>query len=577
MINKMTINKEKSRPVIYQLLPRLFGNRNLNRVKNGSIVENGCGKFNDITPLALQRIRELGITHVWYTGVIEHAHLTYYSEFGIPEDFSDVVKGRAGSPYAIKDYFDVDPDLAVSVSNRMDEFEALVQRTHQAHMKVIIDLVPNHLARQYISDKKPPGVSDFGANDNLEAAFSPRNNFYYLPGESFVSPIKTEGGQQWLEKPARVTGNDCFTSRPSESDWYETVKLNYGVDFKLNKGFFDPVPDTWVKMREVVLYWAEKGVDAFRCDMAGMVPIEFWQWLFNEVRGPFPKLQFIAEIYESHRYQEFIFKAGFDYLYDKEIFYNTIREILAGNSPAKNLKKCWQVAEAFHHKMLYFHENPDEERIASDFFAGNSLNALPAVVLMTTMLQNAVMVYFGQELGERGMDEEGFSGVDGRTSIFDYWGLPLLQRWVNNGQFDGAQLSKEAHGLRNFYGRLLAMVNGEPALRYGKFYDLTWSNEGNPAFAGNVIYAFFRYCDEQLLLILANFSDRDIDYRLHVPRHFFELAGFKDHLYFTGNDKLEMNKMIQFPGEVALNAGIGGRIKGHSASVYELMYPEARH
>ena len=68
--------------------------------------------------------------------------MTDYRAFGIERDDPDVVKGRAGSPYAIKDYYDIDPDLAVDVNHRMAEFESLVDRTHQHGMKVIIDFVP---------------------------------------------------------------------------------------------------------------------------------------------------------------------------------------------------------------------------------------------------------------------------------------------------------------------------------------------------------------------------------------------------------------------------------------------------
>ena len=184
----------------------------------------------------------MGVSHVWYTGIIEHAVLTDYTRHGIPLDDADVVKGRAGSPYAIKDYYDVDPDLAVDVPNRMKEFEQLVGRTHAEGLKVIIDFVPNHVARKYISDAKPKGVKDLGENDDKSVAFSPKNNFYYLPGQSFEVPkgyvplganntFPTKDGQ-FDETPAKATGNDHFDASPKITDWFETVKLNYGVDIQ---------------------------------------------------------------------------------------------------------------------------------------------------------------------------------------------------------------------------------------------------------------------------------------------------------------------------------------------------------
>jgi glycosidase len=104
--------------IIYQVMTRLFGNTTTLNKTFGTRSENGVGKFNDITDEALAGIRELGVSHVWYTGVIEHATQSDYSKNGITLDDADVVKGLAGSPYAIKDYYDVDPDLAVDVSNR---------------------------------------------------------------------------------------------------------------------------------------------------------------------------------------------------------------------------------------------------------------------------------------------------------------------------------------------------------------------------------------------------------------------------------------------------------------------------
>ena len=149
--------------IIYQLLPRLYGNRNTTRKENGSISDNGCGKFNDLTASVLNSIWQKGATHVWFTGVIRHATKTDYSAQGIPVNHPAIVKGNAGSPYAITDYYDVDPDLAEDVDSRMAEFEALVARAHKSRLGVIIDFVPNHVARRYVSLCKPKGVCDLGA------------------------------------------------------------------------------------------------------------------------------------------------------------------------------------------------------------------------------------------------------------------------------------------------------------------------------------------------------------------------------------------------------------------------------
>ncbi|WP_462319234.1 alpha-amylase family protein [Marinilabilia sp.] len=565
-------NKHGGRMVIYQLIPRIFANQTSNNKKGGTIAENGCGKFNSIDSAVLKGIVELGATHIWYTGIIEHAHLSDYSQYGIAGDSPDIVKGKAGSPYAIKDYYDVDPDLAESVPKRMREFEELVERTHELGLKVIIDLVPNHLSRHYESDAKPEGVRDFGADDDPSIAFAPDNNFYYIPDESFVSPVQTDDGHPWEESPAKVTGNDCFKHNPSITDWYEAAKLNYGIDYETGEKHFDPIPDTWNKMKEVVLFWASKGVDAFRVDMAEMVPLEFWEWMIGEVHKAHPSIQFIAEMYNPDRYPDFIFKGGFDFIYDKELFYNTMRGVLMRDRPAIEITSCWQGTEGYQHHMLYFLENHDEQRIASDYFVKDPHKAIPGVVTMTTMLHNPLMIYFGQELGENGMEAEGFSGSDGRTSIYDYWSLPLIQSWEKGIEGGKTELPEDVKELRAFYSEILNLAQSEPAIRQGKFYDLMWSNIRNPRFNCSSIYAYLRYTVGQLLLIVANFADKDLEYRLQVPSHFFEMAGLKDRFYFTGKDLLNMNKMIQFPAEVAMNAGLGGKLKKRSASIYDLKY-----
>ncbi len=366
------------KPIIYQLLPRLFGNLTPNCRPNGTIEENGCGKLNQITDRVLADIRELGANHVWYTGVLEHATTTDYSIYGIRPDNPFVVKGKAGSPYAIKDYYDIDPDLAEDVPNRMAEFEALVDRTHRAGMKVIIDFVPNHLARQYFSDARPEGTSEFGESDDPTLYFRRDNNFYYIPRQLFSPHFTVDFPHPpYTEFPAKATGNDCFSAFPGVNDWYDTVKLNYGVDYGNGSRQFNPIPDTWFKMRHILLYWAAKGVDGFRCDMVHMVPVEFWQWAIAEVKRLYPDIIFIAEIYEVGLYRDYIYRGGFDYLYDKVTLYDTLRAIECNDTSAANLTSCWQTVEGIRDHMLNFLENHDEQRFASSFYAGDGCARYP--------------------------------------------------------------------------------------------------------------------------------------------------------------------------------------------------------
>ena len=461
--------------VIYQVFTRLFGSNAKKCVNNGLKTDNGCGKMADFTATALESIKNLGATHIWYTGVIEHATKTDYTKYGIAKDHPAVVKGNAGSPYAIKDYYDIDPDLATKVPERMKEFENLVKRTQKAGLKMIIDFVPNHVARQYHSDAKPEGVIDLGETDNQDWAFSTQNNFYYIPNEKF-SPnfsLNDEEMGEYVEMPAKATGNDCFSQWAGQNDWYETVKLNYGIDYQGNGQLaYDPnTPNTWLKMRDILLFWAGKGIDGFRCDMAEMVPCAFWGWAIPQVKEQYPDIIFIAEVYNPNEYRNYIYNGHFEYLYDKVGLYDTLRHVMGGGS-ATSITGAWKNVDDINDHMLNFLENHDEQRIASQFFAGNAEKGKPALLVSALMRSNPMMIYFGQELGEKGMDEEGFSGKDGRTTIFDYWTVDLIRRWRNGGKFDGALLSKEEKDLQSYYTKVLNICNKEKAISEGSFFDI---------------------------------------------------------------------------------------------------------
>lgn len=507
--------------VIYQMMTRLFGNKVTNNVKFGTIAENGVGKFNDITPAALQALKDLGITHVWYTGVIAHAQMEDYTAYGIPLDDADVVKGRAGSPYAVKDYYDVDPDLAVDVRNRMKEFEALLKRTHDAGLKALIDFVPNHVARGYHSIMTPAGIKPLGVGDDTSVAFSPNNNFYYLPGQPFQVPagynplgasltFPTEDGK-FAENPAKATGNDVFKAQPGVGDWFETVKLNYGVDIQNGrKTYFNPVPNTWTKMVDILKYWAKKGVDGFRCDMAEMVPVEFWAWAIPQVKAVNPNVVFIAEIYSPGSYRKYMNEGKFDYLYDKVGLYDALKPLIIGNSDANasGVYFAWRNTQDIGGHMVRFLENHDELRVASRQFGKNPWNAIPAMAVSAALSSGPVMIYFGQELGEQGTGYEGFSGNDGKTTIFDYWGVPTIQAWMNGGAFDGGRLTADQQKLRGTYKKLLNLVRSNDALRVGNTYDLNFANKNgiSEGYDSKKVYSFLRFVPGQAVLVVANFA-----------------------------------------------------------------------
>lgn len=516
---------------IYQVLPRLYGNTTANNIPGGDIHENGCGKLGDFTPEALKRIKDFGFTHIWYTGVLEHATQTDYTTYGIAKDHPAVVKGKAGSPYAIKDYYDICPDLASAPEKRMKEFEALVRRTHKAGLKMLIDFVPNHVARSYHSDAKPARVKDLGENDDKAKGFSPQNNFYYLPGQMFSTENFEEdraANVPYREYPAKVTGNNCFSPRPGRNDWYETVKLNYGVDFYAGgTANFDPVPDTWDKMTAILLFWAKKGVDGFRCDMAEMVPAEFWAYAIAKVKEKYPKLIFVAEVYNPAEYRRYL-QSGFDYLYDKVGLYDTLRAVVRGEASASCITGQWQCVDDIRTHMLYFLENHDEQRIASDFFAGSGEKARPALAVSAFMGTNPLMIYAGQELGERGMDAEGFSGRDGRTTIFDYWHVDTLDRLCHG---DLLTCTPEQQALYAYYNNIVKLCNSEAALREGTFYDLQYANYvADNGYNADRQYAFLRAAGKEKMLIVANFADQDVHVGVRIPENAFAFMGLREGL-----------------------------------------------
>ena len=508
------------KPILYQIFTRLFGNDTTHCLPNGSIEENGCGKLAAFTPEALAAIKQLGTTHVWYTGIIEHATQTDYSHFGIHPDHKATVKGKAGSPYAIKDYYDVDPDLATSVPNRMKEFTQLVKRTHAAGLKMIIDFVPNHVARCYHSDAKPKSVVDLGEKDDTSVFFSPKNNFYYLPGTTLGGEVDW---QDYVESPARATGNDRFDAYPTRNDWYETVKLNYGINYlEGERTNFYPFPSTWLKMRDILLFWAKKGVDGFRCDMAEMVPFQFWGWVIPIIKEKYPHIIFIAEVYNTWEYYNYVKHGKFDYLYDKVGLYDTLVGIIRRQQSATDITRMWQNLGELRQRMLHFMENHDEQRLASDFIVGDGRTAFPAMLVSATIDTCPTMVYFGQELGERGMDAEGFSGRDGRTTIFDYWSVDTIRRWRNGGTFSGRELNEGECDLQQRYAHLLHIARDERAICEGDFFDLMYANPHTEHFNPHRTYAFLRKHEDELLLVVANFDSADKQVAVNIPIHAFD-------------------------------------------------------
>ena len=544
--------------VVYQVFTRLFGNKNTTNKPWGTIAENGVCKCNDFTDTALHEIKNLGVTHIWYTGVPHHALVNDYTAVGISNDDPEVVKGRAGSPYAVKDYYNVNPDLAVNPAKRLQEFQALIQRTHKNGLKLIIDIVPNHIARKYEGKTNPKGVSDFGANDYTSVEYKRDNNFYYITGQPFQVPdYKPLNGEKnilidgkFSENPAKWTGNGSRLAKPDINDWFETVKINYGIspdgtkDFPLlPEGFGEKsvkehfefwkdkdVPDSWKKFRDIALYWTEKGVDGFRYDMAEMVPYEFWSYMNSAIKMKNPDAFLLAEVYNPKEYRNYIHLGKMDYLYDKVELYDKLKEVIQGKSLPDPISDIQNGLADIEGHMLHFLDNHDEQRLASAEFAGSPEKGKPLMVVSATISSAPTMIYFGQEVGEAGNENAGF-GSRSRTSIFDYIGVPNHQRWMNDGKFDGAKLSEEEKELRDFYKRLLNFTISSPALM-GKFQEIQSVNRKSTAGYSEGIYSFVRWSENQKLIVVTNFSwVTESSFELKVPADVIRKWNLKDGTY----------------------------------------------
>jgi glycosidase len=578
-IRQNTDKKEvvsENKVVVYQVFTRLFGNTNTTNKPWGTIEENGVGKFNDFTDKALHEIKDLGVTYIWYTGVPHHALVRDYTAFGISNDDPEVIKGRAGSPYAVKDYYNVNPDLAVNPANRLQEFEALIARTHKAGLKVIIDIVPNHIARKYKGKNNPSGVKDFGANDDVTVEYKRDNNFYYIPNTPFQIPdndVPLNGDKNPLvdgkfdENPAKWTGNGSRKAKPDQNDWYETVKVNYGIRPDSSKDFpelpagFDKksyqehynfwkdkdVPDSWKKFKSIALYWTDKGVDGFRFDMAEMVPYEFWSYMNSAIKVKNPNAFLLAEVYNPKEYRNYIHLGKMDYLYDKVETYDKLKDIIRGKSSPDELSIIQHNMMDIEHNMLHFLDNHDEQRLASSEFAGTPEKGKPLMVVSTTISTSPTMVYFGQEVGEPGNENAGF-GKASRTSIFDYIGVPNHQRWMNNGKFDGGQLTQSEKDLRDFYKRLLNFSLKSSALM-GSFQEIQSVNRKNTTGYDTGIYSYVRWSNNQKLIVVVNFSaDKTSEFELKIPADVIAKWKLKDgeysvtdQLYLQDKTKLKVS------------------------------------
>lgn len=520
------MKNRNERLILYQLLLRQFANSGSPNLPGGNWSVNGSGTFDGLNSEILKSIHDLGCNAIWLTGILRHASRSDNPAAEKQLNHPSLVKGMAGSPYAIEDYFSTDPDLQSRPNDAWAEWKECAERIHAQGMKLIIDFVPNHCARNYQSPHaRKAGLRDLGEGDRTDLAFHPGNHFYYLPGKPLELPAEARLGSsdEYYEFPARATGNDCFGSDPGIDDWFETIKLNYGLDFSTGKTYYSPIPPVWNYMKEVLLFWAEKGCDGFRCDMAEMVPIPFWKWVVDEVKAAYPELIFIAEVYNPELYRPFL-DAGFDFLYDKAGTYDCFRAILEGHGDCRDLSGIWQQQEGIQHRMLRFLENHDEQRIASRFFAGNPFKAIPAFAAAAFSGKAGLMLYAGQEFGETAEGIQGFSGDDGRSSIFDYGCVPVVKKWLSGSISDCQNLTETEKLIRKEYALILKICQNEDAFSEGSFYDLQYANPLSEEYDAQKIWSFLRIGKSKKFIVIYVLSDFDKNIKIKIPANALQFS-----------------------------------------------------
>ncbi len=438
-----TLPKPARAVTIYQVAPRTYAAQG-----NGAAL---AGKLSDMTTDRLREIRDLGIDYLWLTGVLEHAARA--------QTDPDVVKGEAGSYYAIYDNWDVSSEIGT-----MADFEAVIERAHSVGLRVLIDFVANHTARLHRTDVVCKQHLDFGRGDRTEVAFDRDNNYYYMPNTSFTPPTQTGSAGSdgafdtdiftpgiQLESPARVTGNDIVSPNPPISDWFETVKLNYGWDLINKRANYSPRPRTWNQMIDVARYWVEKGVDGFRVDFAHAVPIEFWRTFAAELKAVQPQVFLLAEAYETDyrmKLPGFTFydmlDAGFDSVYNSAMYWamhnqvqrpGDMRSAVPNRSPALAANI---VNRGF--QFTQYLENHDEERVASRTFApwiGERAQRAELGLAYTAylgLMPGNLLMHGGQELQEDASVFGSYAGDNGKTSIFDYVYQSQTRLWQSGNR-----------------------------------------------------------------------------------------------------------------------------------------------
>lgn len=325
-------------------------------------------------------------------------------------------KGEHGSPYAIKDYYEVSPHIGTK-----EDFRNLVEAAHEHDMKIILDLVLNHTSPDSVLAEKHPD--------------------WFIQDEE---------------------GNP----RAENEDWWDVVDLDWE-----NK-------KVWEYCAEMMEYWVKDlDIDGYRCDVADLMPDDFWKMSIARLEKIKPDVLMLAESTSPRQHLN-----GFDITYNESL-YDTAVSVCNGGLPATALQHACLAAKYGYPEnapRLLFVENHDKPR-AMTAFGGPERVKLASV--LTATLPGIPLLYTGTEVGADPDRDKTFfvkSPVD---------------------------FSKDKHGMRAFYTMLLALKETRPELKYGDLILL----DAEPK---DKVFAFERRKDNHRSLIIMNFSEEETEVRL---------------------------------------------------------------
>ncbi|MFP4605470.1 MAG: alpha-amylase family glycosyl hydrolase [Bacteroidales bacterium] len=349
-------------------------------------------------------------------------------------------KGELGSYYSVKDYMDVNPEFGT-----MEDFKAVVDEAHEMGMYVILDWVANHTAWDNPLTKEHP---------------------------------------DWYTKDS--TGN----FQPPEEDWSDVIELDYSV------------PEMRNYMIDALKFWVEEAdIDGYRCDVAGMVPVQFW----NRSREALDSIKPVFMLAEAN--EPILHKKAFDMTYAWDLHF-LMNEIAQGKKNANDLNKKLKKEKDKYPKNGYrmmFTSNHDENSWKGTVYERLG-DGVETFAVLSHTLPGMPLIYSGQE-----------ACMDKQLEFFEK--DPIEWKECNM-----TELYKSLNKLKK---ENKALWNGEAG---GEYQRIKTTDNKN-------VFAFIREKDDDKVFVVANLTDKPIDFRLKSEEYFGEYKEYFSEEEFTFNNE----------------------------------------